>query len=324
MAGGQGRRIVMDVPDAEIVALADPNSQNLAAFTSSVFGDGKRPEQTFADHTEMLKSVELDGVVIVSPHNLHYQQSVDALNAGRHVLVQKPMVIRTEDAQSLIALAEEKQKVLSVAFPGPFTKEFMYIRDVIERGELGDIYLVTGVCAQNWMELNAGTWRTVQEIAGGGNLYDSGAHMFNAMLYLTGLAATKVFAFVDNKGHEVDMTAAVSIQLTKGALGSAVVSGDSPKFEQGIYIQGTQGSIKCSIYGGGEVLHWRGKDLMDDPPLPDAVPMEQNFVDVIRGKAVTPSPPLLGLRQARLMDAIYESARTGQVVNVVADEEASN
>src|SRR5581483_554736 len=91
------------------------------------------------------------------------------------------------------------------AFPGPVTREFQYIRNVIARGDLGDIYLVTGVCAQPWLKVVAGTWRTTLDLSGGGNLYDSGAHMFNAMLYLTGLSATEVFAFVDNKDQEVDV-----------------------------------------------------------------------------------------------------------------------
>jgi hypothetical protein len=56
------------------------------------------------------------------------------------------------------------------------------------------------------------------------------------------------------------------------------------------------------------------------PVVPETITLQQNFIDCIKGRAVTPSPPVLGLRQARLMDAIYESARTGGPISVVADE----
>ena len=229
------------------------------------------------------------------------------------------MVINTEDAQKLIAHAEAHGKVVSVAFPGPFTPEFQYIRNLIASGELGEIYLVTGVCTQNWVRVVGGTWRTTKALSGGGNMYDSGAHMFNAMLYLSGLSASEVFAFVDNKGQEVDIVGSVALRLSGGALGSATVSGDATAMEQGIYIQGTKGAVKTSIYGGS-LQHWQGKELVKYPVVPPTPSLQQNFIDCIRGAATTPSPAILGLRQARLMDAIYESAEKNAPVKVVADE----
>ena len=189
---------------------------------------------------------------------------------------------------------------------------------VIARGELGEISLVSGHCCQRWIQGVAGSWRTIPEISGGGNLYDSGAHMFNAMLYLTGLAATEVFAMINNKDQQVDIEGTVTMRFNNGALGTATVSGDATYFEQGIYIQGTRGTIKTSIYGGS-LEHWQEGQKVKYPMVPEVNSLQQNFVDIVRGTASTPSPALLGLRQARLMDAIYESARTGTAVSVVAD-----
>jgi len=245
---------------------------------------------------------------------------MDAIDAGCHVLIEKPMVIRTADAKTLIGHAEANKRVLSIAFPGPFTCEFQYIRNLIASGQLGEVYLINGVCSQPWLKSVGGTWRTTLELSGGGNLYDSGAHMFNAMLYLTGLSVSEVFAFTDNKGQEVDIISALALRFTKGALGSAVVSGDAPVFEQGIYIHGSKGSAKASIYGGSMEV-WIGAEKVKYPQVPPPISLQQNFIDCIRGRATTPSPAVLGLRQARLMDAIYESARTGKAVSVVADEE---
>jgi predicted dehydrogenase len=318
MARYHGRMFTRFVPEAEIVALSEPNEANLARFIKEVFNDPEAEPATFSDYRQMLEEVELDGVLIVSPHNQHYQQATDAIDRGCHVLVEKPMVIRTEDAQALIRHAEAHGKVLSVAFPGPFSQEFQYIRRVIASGELGEISLVSGHCCQQWIQNVAGSWRTDPIQAGGGNLYDSGAHMFNAMLYLSGLAVTDVFAYINNKDQQVDIEAAVTLRFNSGALGTATVSGDAAYFEQGVYLQGTKGTIKTSIYGGS-LDHWHGNEKVKYPHVPETPPLQQNFIDCIRGRAETPSPALLGLRQARLMDAIYESARTGKSVSVVAD-----
>jgi predicted dehydrogenase len=319
MARHHGRIFTQMVPEAEIVALADTHPENLNRFVNEIFS-GQATPRTFADHRAMLAEVPLDGVVIVTPHAHHFPQAIDAIDAGCHVLIEKPMVIRTADAKTLIGHAEANKRLLSIAFPGPFTCEFQYIRNLIASGELGEIYLINGVCSQPWLKSVGGTWRTTLELSGGGNLYDSGAHMFNAMLYLTGLSVSEVFAFTDNKGQEVDIISSLALRFTKGALGSAVVSGDAPVFEQGIYIHGTKGSAKASIYGGSMEV-WIGAEKVKYPQVPPAISLQQNFIDCIRGRATTPSPAVLGLRQARLMDAIYESARTGAAVSVVADEE---
>ena len=319
MSRYHGRIFTQSVPEAEIVALAEPDADNLARYVADVF-PGQPAPASFTDYRAMLAEAAPDAVLIVSPHSYHFQQVIDSLDAGCHVLVEKPMVISTPDAQALIAHAAQTDKVVSVAFPGPFSCEFQYIRDLIARGDLGEIYMITGVCAQDWLVNIGGTWRTTLALSGGGNLYDSGAHMFNAMLYLTGLSATEVFAFIDNKDQEVDVVGTVAMRFTKGALGSAAVSGATTVFEQGIYIHGTKGSVKCSIYGGSMDV-WVGKHKIKYPAVPETSSLQQNFIDCIRGRATTPSPPILGLRQARLMDAIYESARSGQVVQVVADTE---
>src|SRR5262245_64186501 len=157
MARYHGRIFTQQVPEAEIVGLVDPDARNLARFVTEIFPNGDAPP-TFDDYRALLAETQLDGVMIISPHSHHFAQAIDAISAGCHVLVEKPMVIRTADAQALIAHARAHDKIVSVAFPGPFSCEFQYIRDLIARGDLGEIYMVTGVCAQNWLANVGGTW----------------------------------------------------------------------------------------------------------------------------------------------------------------------
>jgi len=319
--GGMSRRhgrMFDALPDVDVVALVDPSQANLERFIVETVSDKTHIPATYADYRDMLAHERLDGVVIVTPHDQHFAQAMAAMQAGCHVLVEKPMVIDTEDALALIERADQLQKVVSVAFPGPFTCEFQYIRDTVAQGGLGELSLATGVCAQPWIQHQKGTWRADPRQSGGGNLYDSGAHMFNAMLYLTGQAVTEVYAVVNNKSEQVDIAGTVVMRFADGTLGSAAVSGDATVFEQGIYIQGTRGSVKTSIYGG-TMEHWQGETLVKYPQVPVTQSIQENFRDCVLGIAQTPSPALLGLRQARLMDAIYASARRGAPVTVVAD-----
>lgn len=316
MSRHHGRMITSSVPDLEIVALADTHQGNLDRYQKEVFDPiGQKPPQ-FDDHTKMLAKVEMDATLLVTPHTHHYQQILDSFAAGCHVLVEKPMVTETAHARTVLAEAKKRKKVLSIAFPGPFTREFQYIRNLIKKGDLGDVYLVNAICTQNWVKAVNGTWRVDPKLSGGGQAYDSGSHMFNAMLYLTGLKAVEVFAWMDYKGQKVDIITAATIKFDNGALGTAAVSGDCPAMERGVYIQGPKGSVKTWIYGDS-LEHWDSKaQKVKYPSVPETSNLWQNFVDCIRGRAETPSPGELGLIQAQLMDALYESARTGKVVKV--------
>jgi len=320
--GGMARhhgRVFDALPDVHIAALAEPNQHNVDRFILETVSDKTRLPTTYTDYREMLGQQSLDGVVIVTPHNQHFTQAIAALEAGCHVLVEKPMVIDTQDAITLIAHADACKKIVSVAFPGPFTSEFQYIRAHLAEGGLGDLSVISGVCAQPWIQTQKGTWRADPLQSGGGNLYDSGAHLFNALLYLTGLSVTEVYAMIDTKGEAVDIAGVVMMKFSDGSFGTASVSGDATVFEQGIFLQGSRGSIKTSIYGG-TMEHWQDGRSVNYPDVPASASVQENFRDVILGNSQTPSPALLGLRQARLMDAIYASAAQGKPVQVIGDK----
>src|SRR5215210_3587228 len=106
MARYHGRLFTQSVSNVEIAALSKPSEENLDRFVDEVFPNGAPYPRTFSDYRAMLEDTNLDGVVIVSPHAYHFQQAHDAISAGMHVLVEKPMVISTADAQKLIAHAD--------------------------------------------------------------------------------------------------------------------------------------------------------------------------------------------------------------------------
>ncbi len=302
------------VPGVKICAVADPSEESRARFLEQGM-EGAPLDGIYCDHRRMLEKEKLDGVLIASPHTLHFGHARDALESGCHVLVEKPMVTSTRDAEKLLDIQNRTGKTISVAFPGPFSREFAFVRQLVTEGGIGDIHLIAAHVCQNWTPYARGKWRGNPKLSGGGQSYDSGAHMFNAMLYLSGLEVEEVHAFTNNLDFEVDIIAAASIRFKGGALGTASVSGDCPTMHQGVLINGSKGLIKSSIYGG-PLEYWNGKDLQESLELPERTGIHQNFADCIKGIDTTPSPGELGLEQARLMDAFYASAESGRPVRI--------
>jgi predicted dehydrogenase len=232
------------------------------------------------------------------------------------VLVEKPMVVTVEHARTLADHAKKTKRVLSVGLQGSFSPEFARVRGLLKRGELGEVVAVDAFVTQHWLTATRGTWRQDPNMAGGGEAYDTGAHMFHAMLYLSDLRPTEVFAWMDNRGAPVDVITAAVIRFAKGALGSASISGEDVRFDEGIQISATRGAIRTSIYGG-RLEQWDANGrLVRYPAVQPAPSMYQNFVDCILGRTETSCPAIWGLRQALLMEALYESARTGKSVKV--------
>lgn len=311
-----------EVAGAKVVALCDTDPENLRRCQREVFEPLRQKPPTFADHREMLQKVKMDGVMIVTPHAHHYPQATAALEAGCHVLVEKPMVVTVEHARKLIERARKAKRVVSVGLQGAFSPEFAYIRNLVCRGALGQVVSIHAFVTQNWLATTRGTWRQDPQLSGGGEAYDTGAHLFHAMLYLSDLRPLEVFAWMERRGSPVDIVTAAVIRFANGALGCASICGDDVRFDEGIHLSATKGAVRTSLYGG-RLEQWDAKGVwVRYPRIEPVASMYQNFADCILGRAQTPCPPIWGLRQALLMEALHESARRGTPVQV--RDEAAN
>lgn len=308
---GCGSHVRNRLPELEgVVAVSDPDARARSTIAAGA--------AEFADHRAMLDAVALDGVVVSSPHGLHFEHVRDALDAGCHVLVYKPMVTRSDDAREVVRLAHTNGRRVSLAIEGIFTAEFRHVRALLDAGELGDVRLVSGIVAQNWLENVAGTWRTDPVLGGGGNLIDSGYHMLAALLHLSGRHVDEVFAHVDRRDEQVDVETTATLRFDGGALGSIAVTGAAHGMWESVYVCGTRASLATSVYGGrlAFVTGWSDRE---EPRLERAESAERNFVRVVRGETETLAPPELGLELAHLVEAIVRSAAEHAPVRVARD-----
>ena len=305
---------LLHVPEVDIVALADVNKSNIErlrhAFPRLLYNCG-----TFLDYRDMIESVKLDAVEILTPHMLHFEQAMECLNRGLHVLVEKPMACTVKQAEELIARAEELKRIMLVSYQRHYQPQFRYIKRSIESDELGDIQFISAMQCQNWMRITKGTWRQDPKMSGGGQLIDSASHLFDVILWTTGLQPSEVLAFTNNLGTPVDINSSISIRFNGDAQASIGVIGNSPCWEENIAIWGSEGVL---FYRNGRLEYQLfGKDERIVPiNLPRASNPDRNFINVILGIEENESPPTCGFKVIKLTEAVWESAKSGKKVNM--------
>ena len=302
------------------------------------------PARVFTDHHALLALPDLDLVEILLPHHLHHPVTLDALAAGKHVSVQKPMALSLDQAGDMIAAAESSQKTLRVYENFIFYPPVVHATSLIEAGEIGDPLTIriksnAGFSPTAWhVPLAAWAWRFNPEISGGGPmLFDDGHHKFALAWHFMGLAE-EVHAWIGAMelmpGRVLDTPAIVSWKFPNNRFGSLeVVYSPQLQIETSYYAQddrveitGTKGVIW--INGG----HGR---LTDAPPVAlardgrtrtfDDIPTgwEQSFIHATRHLIDAlhhGAPPRLtgdeGRTILRSLLAAQHSARTGQSVRV--------
>lgn len=314
MAGAHARRFKSN-PDAEIVALSDVDTARVQAFIDRHLADYEPKPAIYTDPAKMYAEAKPDAVSIVTPHTLHFEHGMQALDAGCHVLMEKPMVTDSGQAHELAAHVKKTGKIFVIGYNTPCTPEFRYLRNLVRNKELGKLETVTGWLAQNWRNGTRGTWRQDPALSGGGQMYDSGAHLFNSLVWTVEQPISEVFAFVDNLDTPVDINGTVNIRFADGTLATITIVGNCPNDGAGLYLTFDGGRVEVDGWGGSWIKVFRkGEGQVKYPPIEGkAETPNDNFISAILGRAEPQTTPLNGINQSELMDAIYESARTGQV-----------
>ena len=143
--------------------------------------------EVFTDHNEMLDAVELDAVSICTYNSTHAECTIDALNKGVHVLLEKPMCVTIEEAVEIMKAEKDSGKVLSIGFQPRFDANMQMIKKIVESGELGDIYYIqTGGGRRRGIPTPYGTSFIEEDTAGIGALGDIGCYSLDMVLNAIG------------------------------------------------------------------------------------------------------------------------------------------
>ena len=313
-AGGMARHHLplMIESGADIRVICEPSSDNYERALERLEELGAPTPPNEPDLARLIDKYgdQLDAVFIITPHNLHHDQAKMCLEAGLDVLLEKPMVMNAAEAVSLIQTRDRSGKQLVVAFQGGLSPQIRHAADLIASGELGELRTVTGMIWQGWKGATAGSWRRIPEIAGGGFLFDSGAHMLNSVCTLVGQDFATVAAWLDNRGTDVDIDGVVMARLESGALVTINGCGDCiPGLYNEVYVNLTGGVIRTGVYGERLSVRRAGEtEYAEVEGLPKMRGAWEQFTQVRAGEIENPCPPEVGLRMAKLWDAILKSA----------------
>jgi predicted dehydrogenase len=310
-ARGHGGRLAK-IPGVQIVALNDVSDAPLEAFKRAVPGAENLP--TFKDYAKMLKEVEMDAVEISTPHTLHFEQIMAGLEKGLHVLCEKPMVCTVDHAKKVCAKAKSAKKHMMISYQRHFIGPYVYAHEVVKSNQMGAPHFLTAWQSQNWISITS-QWRGDPKLSGGGQLNDSGSHMMDIVLWITGLEPAEVFAFVDNRTAKVDVVSAISVKFTNGASGNISIIGECAGPRYKVYEEILIWCQRGQLVIRDNQLYRRDGDaeLFQVPPegLPRDNNPDQAFVDLILGRAPNIVPPECGLKVIQLTEAAWKSAEQG-------------
>lgn len=307
-------------PDTELVATTDLRS---AAETGTA---------TFrVPHYDSLEALlnsdtEIDVVSIATPNGLHVQQALACLNAGLHVVIEKPMALRKSDAEMLIHTALQKNRLVFGVMQNRYSPPSVWLKEIVERGILGDIYLVQTNCFWNRDEryYQADKWHGTKDMDGG-TLFTQFSHFVDMIYWLFGdfVNISGRFAnFSHGKSIEFEDTGLVQFDFTSGGSGTLQYSTSvrDANLESSMTIIAERGSIKVAGQYMNEVVHCNIQDYTmpelheGNPPndygvykgsAANHVQVFRNVVDVLRGRESISTNALEGLKVVEIIERIY-------------------
>jgi len=317
-----------EMPEAELVAAADKNLARLERLSA------RYPKiQTFSSHKDLF-SLGLDAVVIATPPATHYQIAKDCIEHNLHVLIEKPIALISKDVESLIEVAENRKRVLMVGHTFEYNKAVQKIREMIDSGELGDIYYIDAV------RTNLGLFQPDINV-----LWDLAPHDLSIVLYLLGQMPSSVAShggsFVLNNYNIHDL-AYTHLSFSNGVVANIRVSWLDPSKTRQVTVVGSKKMLiyddvaleKVKVFDKGVDIHldtdnygtfqahYRYGDIVT-PHISWEEPLRlecEHFAECIMQGTRPLSDGYSGLRVVKLLEAADWSLNNhGQVVDMQAE-----
>lgn len=319
-------------PDAEVVAIADLDQEKLKSV-----GDQHSVPSRYTDYNEMLEQEKLDAVSIAVPNKFHKPITIAALSKGCHVLCEKPMAMNAKEAEEMLETAKKHNKKLMINFSFRFTPQSFAMKKQVESGILGDIYFGRTVWQRRRGMPKFGGWFGQKALSGGGPLIDLGVHRLDLALWLMDYPEpawvmagsydhiASELATREGKSYDVEDFAVALIKFKNGAtleLEASWAGNIKEREQMSTRLLGTKGGLLQKNLEEGyqfEAEFYFEKDgcqydMKLHPPVPEAQSSYYSFVDCLVKNKPVPAPGEQGLTVMRLLDAIYESAKSGQPV----------
>ena len=316
-----------ELPGARLVAVADVIESRAQRFAKEYRAEA------YTDYRRLLERRDLDAVSICTPSGMHAAMAIEAMQAGRHVLVEKPMAMNLRDADRMIATEQATGVTLGVVLQNRYNPPMQDLRRIVDEGKLGRLFL--GNATVRWyrpQEYYADGWHGTWAIDGGA-LMNQSIHHIDALQWLMG-DVTSVFAYTATLAHkmEAEDVGVVALRFASGALGT--IEGSTVTYpenlEGSVALFGERGSVKVGGTALNRKVLWKIEGELEherelltreqlDPASVYGTSHKHVVADLlaaIRDKRAPRTNAHQARKSVALVLAIYESARTGQPVDM--------
>ena len=230
-----------NVEGAQLIACADFNPAAAEAFASA---NGIR---MLPDWNALLQSKDIDAVCICTPSGTHAPLAIEAMNAGKHVVLEKPMALNTAQCDEIIAAAERNQTRITVIAQMRTSPDIIRAKELLQSGALGKIILCQlHMCYYRPCSYYTGSWRGTKKMDGGGALMNQGIHGVDILRDLMG-PVKQLKSVVRTLLHDIEVedAAVASLEFENGAIGVITAStATHPGYDREIRIYGTRGGME--------------------------------------------------------------------------------
>jgi predicted dehydrogenase len=326
------------VPEIRVVAAADIDEDRLGNAA-----ERWRIDHRYTDYRALLSRGDVDAVGILTPTASHADIGVAALDAGKHLLVEKPLALTLDECDRLIERAADSPCTVVVGFNLRWHRLVRRARAFIRTGALGEIKAVRSAYTHFRSGEHAPDWHRKLDL-GGGVSFNEAVHHFDLWRYLLETEVEEVFSFNRPSDQFEDETHATNARLSNGALATGVFSfTTSPNSEIEIFGEAGRLVISCYRFDGfeffshatypGDIGDRSRKGLLAIRDLPRAIPVMrkggdfqatfvglwQHFVDCVNRNEASECTLEDGRRAVRVALAAASSARSGEAVRVVGE-----
>ncbi len=331
-------KAIADIPGARVAALVGRSRASAERLAHEMGLEGLLCTDNLE---EALKTPGVDALIVTTPSGVHMESAVLAARAGKHVVVEKPLEITAARCDAIIEACDKAGVVLCTIFPSRFGDANRELKSAIDAGRFGRLTL--GETTVKWWRsqqyYDEGGWKGTQALDGGGALMNQAIHNVDLLLWMMG-PVESVAAFTGTLAHdriEVEDTAVASIRFKNGALGVIQATTSVwPGLSKTIAIHGDKGSVEIEQ---DDLILWKYQnELPGDSGIRERFAVKSgssggssnpgaishvghtrqlaDFIDAIKENRKPFVDGAEGRRSVELIEAIYQSARTGTIVRL--------
>jgi 1,5-anhydro-D-fructose reductase (1,5-anhydro-D-mannitol-forming) len=317
-----------------VTAIAQAPDQHLAAVMkrdraqAQRFAEQQGVPRFYDSVAGLLADPAINAVYVATPPHLHAEHTIQAANAGKHVLCEKPLALNSGAAQAMIAACRANGVQLMVCYYQRYNTRHQQIKQLLTAGAIGQV-TAARLNFSDYFPPTPGYWHHDPAISGGGPLMDLGVHCIDLLRYLCG-EVTAVTALVDTLAapSPVEDTATLLLKLANGA--QAVITSHwgtasfEPQQSNGLEINGTLGTIQAAPISAkdssGTLRLLTAAGVQDFSVAPGGVrphvALLTAFANALANNTPAPIPGEEGLAGLRVIETAYQSAQNGRLIRI--------